>query len=332
MHSAAITQVIVNFAQEHGVDEETCLHGTGISIDTLRDPGGLIDRTQEMRLFENILLALPDLPALGYELGARFHFNAFGVVGFATASSRNVMEAVERALRFVPLTTAYCQFSAHVQTDELHIRVNPDAIPTHLRQTLLERDICTTIVLLRDLSLQSSASRRLLLRGEPLDYADEIQAITGLKPEFGARENTLVISLAEAMSPLPTYQAHMVELLEDQCRQLMQRREVGGTAGKVRELLLARDGLLRSLEDTASNLCLSPRSLRRHLEAEGSSFRQIQEETRHQLARQLLSGSEMKLVDIAYHLGYTDTSSFTRSFKRWEAISPGEFRKQHTDQ
>ena len=72
---------------------------------------------------------------------------------------------------------------------------------------------------------------------------------------------------------------------------------------------------------------MAPRSLRRKLEEEGTSFRDIVEAERRQLAMQLLQGTQMKLDEIALQLGYGDTASFTRAFRRWLGQAPGEYRK-----
>ena len=66
----------------------------------------------------------------------------------------------------------------------------------------------------------------------------------------------------------------------------------------------------------------------RKLEEEGVSFRAIQDELREQLAGQLLESTEMKLDELALRLGYTDTASFTRAFRRWKGVSPGKYRAQ----
>ena len=109
----------------------------------------------------------------------------------------------------------------------------------------------------------------------------------------------------------------------------LQRRQTTGLAEQVRKQLLGPLGLVASLDNVASALALSPRSLRRKLEQEGSSFRLIVEEERRQIALQLLTCSNMILDELAIHLGYTDTASFTRAFRRWMGCSPGEYRKNN---
>ena len=66
----------------------------------------------------------------------------------------------------------------------------------------------------------------------------------------------------------------------------------------------------------AAQRAAQARRRRHHVEAE-----------RRQLAVQLLQGTQMKLDEIALQLGYGDTASFTRAFRRWFGQAPGEYRK-----
>ena len=115
-------------------------------------------------------------------------------------------------------------------------------------------------------------------------------------------------------------------MLEQQCQQRMDTVENSGTAGKVRQKLLGELGLGATLTDMASELALSTRSLRRKLEQEGTSYRDLVEEERRQLALQLLDSTTMKIEELAAHLGYTDAGGFVRAFRRWEGCSPSAYR------
>lgn len=119
-----------------------------------------------------------------------------------------------------------------------------------------------------------------------------------------------------------------MRLIDDQCRQQLQRRQATGLAGQVRQQILGALGLVATLDEVAAAIAVSPRTLRRKLEREGKSFRELVDEERCQLACHLLTGTQMKLDEMAIHLGYTDTASFTRAFRRWKNCAPGEYRKQ----
>lgn len=326
LHSLAISQVMVNYAAAHGVDIETCLQGTQVAPEQFQDAEALIRPEQEMRLIENLMLALPDIPALGFELGKLYNVSTFGAWGFALRTSRNIREAIERAVRYIPLSTAYCIFDTCIDDGEYILTADPKDIPLQIRQFLLERDLGTAITLIRELNLTGHSIRELQFAEPAPAYAERIRELSDIPVSFGAGRNAIVMDLQTIDTPLPTYDEHLMRLLEDQCKQLMETRQIEGITGQVRQRLLGKLGLVASLEEIAKDLNMSARSLSRKLDAENQSFRHIVEETRRQLAGQLLETTEMKLDEMALQLGYTDTASFTRAFRRWHGKSPGQYR------
>ena len=81
-----------------------------------------------------------------------------------------------------------------------------------------------------------------------------------------------------------------------------------------------------SQEAIADTLHVSLRSLQRRLKEEDTSFRDLLEETRQQLARQYLRDGRRSIGEITYLLGFTEPSNFTRAFKRWTGKSPAQYR------
>ena len=156
LHPVAISQVMLNFAQRNGIDRQTCLLGTGILESELSSGEGLVTRTQEMRLIENLMLALPEVGASGFELGLQYNLATFGVWGFALRTCKTLREAVALGVRYLPLSTAYCRILLCEEEDAFGITFDPDPIPPHLRQFLLERDMATSLNLAREISLQGA--------------------------------------------------------------------------------------------------------------------------------------------------------------------------------
>ena len=74
---------------------------------------------------------------------------------------------------------------------------------------------------------------------------------------------------------------------------------------------------------------MSFRTLQRQLAREGASYSRIVTRVRQQMAQQLLEQSDQKLEDIARQLGYSNLPNFTRAFRRWTGITPGEYRRLH---
>lgn len=328
LHPIAISQVMLNFAGSLGVSAEACLLGTGIEPDQLCDAEALIRREQEMRLVENLMLALPEEPALGFKLGLQYNVSTFGIWGFAMRTSPTLYEALRHALRYLPLSTAYCRMAIIEDGDMLGISMDASEIPRHLRDFLLARDMATATNLVREISLSGVHIQDMTLKVPTLEHAQVIQSLCGVRPRLGCEHNALLLPRHEADKPLTSFDPHLVRMLDEQCRQQLERRQQSGITGQVRALLLGELGLVAGIEDVAQALSVSPRSLRRKLDAESTTFRQIHEAERRQLAEQLLVSTQMTLDEMAIHLGYSDTASFARAFRRWNALSPGEYRKQ----
>jgi AraC-like DNA-binding protein len=76
----------------------------------------------------------------------------------------------------------------------------------------------------------------------------------------------------------------------------------------------------------AAALEISPRSLQRHLKANGISYSDLLNESRYEIARSLLAGTALHIAEIGRTLGYNDPSGFSRAFTRWSGMSPRKFR------
>ena len=85
-----------------------------------------------------------------------------------------------------------------------------------------------------------------------------------------------------------------------------------------------------TLEVTADIVGITPRTLQRKLKQSGETYQEIVDQLRYESALPLLKDKQLKLLDIALELGYSDAAHFTRAFRRWAGVSPREYRHQQT--
>jgi AraC-like DNA-binding protein len=103
---------------------------------------------------------------------------------------------------------------------------------------------------------------------------------------------------------------------------------VGTMTARVRRILVDDLGQTASSPAAiARSLDISSRTLSRRLASEGSSFRQILDQTRCELAMALLHDGSLSVGDIAFFLQYSEPAAFHRSFRRWTGQTPREFRR-----
>lgn len=84
-----------------------------------------------------------------------------------------------------------------------------------------------------------------------------------------------------------------------------------------------------NLENIAVHLNMSERTLQRIYDRGNTSFSQILQHIRSEVAKQMLEVPNIRVTSIAQHLGYSESSSFNRAFKKWEGISPLNYRKKY---
>ena len=77
----------------------------------------------------------------------------------------------------------------------------------------------------------------------------------------------------------------------------------------------------------ADALHMSVRSLQRKLQQQGTSYKKLLEQTRRELAQTYVKDKRRSFSEITCLLGFSEQSNFTRAFKRWEEVAPGEYRE-----
>jgi AraC-like DNA-binding protein len=95
---------------------------------------------------------------------------------------------------------------------------------------------------------------------------------------------------------------------------------------RVKRLLAEDAGSVLDADTIAPRLCLSIRSLHRHLKQEGASLQALKDEVRRDRALDLLSRTERPLKQVARAVGFADEKSFSRAFKAWTGATPRAFR------
>ena len=92
-----------------------------------------------------------------------------------------------------------------------------------------------------------------------------------------------------------------------------------------------RSGGWMTIEQVAELADMSVRSLQRRLAERGETFARVSEQTRAELASQMLKRTDRPLGEIASELGYTERTNFIRAFKRWTGVTPEQFRMESSD-
>lgn len=323
---------MAELAAELGMTMELVLAGTGLNRDQLSQPNLLVSAQQELQVIRNLVARLGDRPALGIRAGTRYHFTAFGALGFAVVSSRTMRSALDVALQHFHLTFAFTRFVVSDEDNEICVLLADEEVPVELAQFIVERDISALITVARDLYDLEPVLSQVTFKGiAPADLS-AYEAFFRVRPEFGAAVNCVKFDRALFYEHLPRANelAHAAAL--DQCRQLLEARKArSGMASLVRDRLLTAAGQMPTMNDISASLCMTTRTLRRRLLNEGTTFAELRDEVRMTLADELLAGPQLSIPQIAERLGYAEPTSFINAFKRWHGKTPHAFRMKKTE-
>jgi AraC-like DNA-binding protein len=319
--SAASALLLTRLGEERGVPSDVVLAGTGLDLAALRVPGAEVTGRQELSLLRNLQAACPD-PALPLEAGRRYHLTTYGIWGFALASSPTVRDALAVGSTFVDLSFTFCAFTVEEDERELRLCLDDAAVPDDVRGFVVARDLAGLRTITGEVAPGLPLERLTVRLPEPADPSPW-EAVFGVPPQFGAARNAAVLSAAALDLPLPQADELTAAMTQRQCRELVERRRTrSGTAGLVRDHLVRSPADVPDADAVAAGLAVSPRTLRRRLAEEGTSYRALVEEVREALAEELLATGSLSVEQVARRLGYAETASFTHAFTRWKGTSP----------
>lgn len=323
-------QLLARLGLERGLPLETALRDTGLEARQLWDPAGEVEPQQELQLIRNLLQGLGDPPGLGLDAGLRYHLSTHGIWGFSMLTSPTFRSAAEIAVRYLDLSYAFTRFRLEKQGQDLLVLMDDSALPDDLRQFLLERDFAAWANAAWEIRPGGFRSCGAQFRFARPDYGWRFDKLCGLQVEFQAPRNAVLLAARDLDLPLPQSNPLLARVCEEQCQRLVASRQaLPGISGQVRDRLMRDPTAMPSLDTVARELHLAPRTLRRHLEREGTSFRALLDQVRQSLAEELLLTAQMKLSEIAERLGYTEPAAFVSAFKRWKKMSPSAYRSRH---
>ena len=330
--STISAQLQLQLGLDHGLSVDTCLQGTGLTPLCLAEAAQQIDAAQELQLVANLVAALPGIGDLGLQAGLRYPLTCYGVWGYALLSSPTMRQAAELGLRYLDLTFAFTRVHLSETGNIAQLRLDDRPLPAGVREFLVLRDAIAVTVIQRELSGAVLPLRRVQLRmAAPCEPRLFIESF-GLVPEFASPENCISFDRRVLDQPLPRANPALVELCERQCQALLTTHPLrSGLAEQVRRRLLT-PGRVLDISQMATELGMSGRTLRRRLDLQGTSFRQLREEVRQTLAEELLALGGLTREAIAERLGYGEVANFLHAFKRWKGVSPGQYLRQRTAQ
>jgi AraC-like DNA-binding protein len=320
---------LVEAVEQAGVPRSALLRGAGIDAALLEDLEARVPRSQLHRIFE-LALDLTGDPALGLHWSEGLNASGFAPVTHLLAHAANMREAFALLSSVERLLTDRSCFQLIEQGDKATVHC-PSAAGTPLRiqRFAAEMRVTAFFLMIRFFSGHGRPERVCFEYAAP-PYRDEYTRIFGRAESFEQPFTGLVFPRAMLEIPSPYKDDEMRDSLRAIAeRRIMRLTQHGSYAQRLRELLLQRGASRRiDMQTAARSLGLSVRSLRRRLAAEGRSYRAIETDALAIAAKQLIRDQRRTIQEAAEEMGFSDTTTFHRAFKRWTGMTPMACREE----
>lgn len=320
--------LIAQLCEEEGIDWDDCLAGTSILASHLESDNDFTTHSNQLKVYERVA-ALSTNPGIGFRLGIQSGFGDQGLLGALLYTAPNVYTAFEKLERYIDVIGGMLSYRVERRADQLLLTCAVNG-PVSMKAHLLAVEESIALWTHLALPVGGLASLTKIIRfdypqPEHLELYEAHCPDIGL--EFSAPQVQIVLSEKVLDLPMPGSNPATFELLDSQCAAQLERITASARR-RVQDYLQRSDPQAWTLPEVAEHLHFSPRSLRRHLAAEGISLRSVLDQHRAEMSATALASGK-SIAEAALDCGFQSADAFVRAFKRWHGTTPGRFRR-HT--
>jgi AraC-like DNA-binding protein len=317
------------YLRAHGVDAGKLLRDAGI-LDPPETWHELkrIPLDTHARLLELAAEATGD-EAFGLHYGDSVTPGFSGCVGYAVTSAPTLRDALLTMLRYGRIVTSVYQSELTEDARGVYLRLSwPKSLPPHAQLSDY------TMVAVRSLIRTAAGPgwlpvRTKLDRPEPRDPAEH-HRLLGPVILFAQSFNELALEKGSLSLPVAQADDTLHSTLTRYADLLMERfeKEDDPIAMLRKAVIVGLRNGKTTLKDIAWNLEFSPTEAQRLLREQGTTFTDFFDETRREAAQHYLVSTDVPLTEVAFLLGYSELSAFSRAANRWFGMSPRAYRRQ----
>jgi AraC-like DNA-binding protein len=330
-HATVVTwglRVLMGYLEKRGLDTASIRSRAGLDGVDLSQPERRLPASVARRAWTLAAEATGD-EALGIRVAEARTPAAGDVLEYAFRASPTLGDALGQVVRYARVM--HDRSALRLEPGIQGVRLAGTVTPGHLvsrHQT--EFFFATWLRLARDAGVPGLAPLDASFSHPPPARLDEHQAFFRCPVRFDQPVDGLLMSRADLGRPMRGADPALAAILRRPLDELLVSLPATPTvSGRVRGLVegdLASGSV--SIERVAGQLAMSVRSLSRRLTEEGTTFRGLVDSVRHELAVARLRDPEVNLAEIAFLLGYSESSAFHRAFKRRTGVTPLEFRRE----
>jgi AraC-like DNA-binding protein len=328
--STAVVRAVSGELQRDGVRVESILDGVGLSPSTLKDVTGRLSARDESR-FVGEAMRVSGHDDLGLRVGDAAPTYALHVIGPLLQSVGSLRRAHQIFLRYGRWLSEGARYELFEANDGATFRYTNLLDAGELHRFYAELCLAFVYRVAKGIVGHESHAEVIRFAHPRPPYIETYAKVFDCPVEFDQAENEIVFdsSLLD-LERLPADDS-LLSLLQQRAEDLLSMlgAEIPLEA-RVRDLLRAEPDLTQlSLTTMASRLGIGEKTLQRRLADVGRSWSALVSTEQKQRAFEALAESPVSIKELAHRLGFSDSTTFHRAFKRWTGMTPAEYRARH---
>lgn len=331
--AASSTLALVHYLNRQGVlDRRRIEQLTGLEIRALEDPDRRIPAKVHYKLWEHAQQVTGDA-AVGLSAGQIIDPDRMGLVGHVFFNCDTLGEAVTQYVRLHRLINESVTLSFEQAGEHAILAWQADSPEYYCRQDM-DRTLASALCRTRHFIAPGIKAEWAEVAHPRPSYADKYEVLFGGPVTFGAAVTRLAFNSCHLSTPIPHRNPYVYSAVLRQVNGLLARLQPRRSFGrKIRRLVSRQMSTDKIDADTLARQChMSRQTLYRRLKKEGLGFHELVEQVRRDKALRYVASDRYALGEIAFLLGFSELSAFSRAFKRWTGTAPAQYRAQHLTQ
>ncbi|MEM6634687.1 MAG: AraC family transcriptional regulator [Pseudomonadota bacterium] len=313
------------------IDRRAFLTSIGLDPDGPLDPKVMVADTAYYDLLERMAAEF-DVTDLPLRTGASMRCDEYGALGLAWKAAPSLLGSFTRVERYSRLWTSVVEYEIRMTADGMLFILHRSGARRLGLRLSNEATLASAVAISREVSTAPFSPLEVHLKHGPPAKTAAHQSYFGCPVHFGSDLDALLIAPDALAQPNRLGDEGITRFLLGHLDQELARVSPVVPLGEGIKDIIARslsEGVPK-MEYVAHRLGMSVRSVHRRLAEHGLSFQTLTEETRRELAENLLRDQRYSLAEVAFLTGFSEQSAFTRAFKRWVGDTPAAYRKNRS--
>lgn len=312
--------------EEYGCDARAIFLEAGLDPEKMHEPNARYPILPMRRVWQMAADASGD-PCFGLVVAEFAAPTSFHALGFSWLASHTLHEALTRLVRYHHIMSTGSSVELDQLDEEYRLIFTFQELTTEPVPYAFDAYMGGTLKLCRALCGDTFAPTRVHMQRQEPAQSHRFREFFGAPVEFSAAGNIFFVDKETALARLPTGNAELARANDEIAGAYLANLDRRRFSNRVRSTLIEHLPTGEpSQQDIARALDTSVRTLQRKLRDESTTYKDLLAETRQHLAVRYVRQRRFAVGEIAYLLGFSEPSNFSRAFKRWTGCAPSEFK------